>query len=339
MENWLPIRWDKKNSDILSSILGQFGANCSAFTQFEQQSIEAFQNYSQQYCNQYNSLCKGNGTLTSCQNCTLNSNFTALTLTTELINYAPCPSQYCPVTCLVGYCAAGNITIANCATNCLTPEEMNGASQVVALAAYHQIINELISRIQPYLGCSFIVAFIQAIYNDTCNQFLYGLELLVIGSAITGLLLLAFGIEMIYSIDRFNPSKREDFSQDNDEAWDENLQNRNMWAGTIGFVPSQPFIIGGKQPTRSLEKGYSFSMTQKDRNPIPDFGEQSLNVASAPLVPITTENTQIPNTIENNPETTQIPNTIENNPGTTQIPNTIENNPPLYPDLNENNYG
>jgi len=186
MMNWQLIKMDKRTVTFCHLLLGQFGANCSAFAQFEQQSINAFYNSSQQFCSEYNSLCYNNGstTFTKCQNCTTNSNYYQLTQTTEIINFAMCPNMYCTTPCIVGTCSAGNVTIVNCVNECYTTQEMNTASQAVQFAYYHEIIKALISTIQPYLGCAFIVVFIESVYQPACNEFLYGLELLIFGSVL-----------------------------------------------------------------------------------------------------------------------------------------------------------
>jgi hypothetical protein len=139
----------QKNSDVLSSLLGQFGANCSAFGELEQQSINAFYNYSAQFCAQYASLCSSNSTfsLKNCQNCTQATNFNTLVQTTQIANIGICPSN-CHVGCIPNtQCSVGNVTIANCINNCITQQEMNAAAQAVTLAGYREILNGVIQEL------------------------------------------------------------------------------------------------------------------------------------------------------------------------------------------------
>jgi len=86
---------------------------------------------------------------------------------------------------------------------------------------------------------------------------------------------------MVYSLDRFDPTKRVGAGGDRNEAWDGNEEgNRNMWKGTIGFIPDQAFEIGGKQGAVNVQRiqtegSYSFSGHQfKERNPIPNFATE-----------------------------------------------------------------
>jgi len=279
-----------KSSDILSSLLGSMGANCSAFLQLELNAISTFDNYTLQFCNQYNGLCNSSGVF-GCSNCNTSTNFNYLTQTSYVANIATCPDPGCPVSCVPPFaCNLGNVSIAQCASVCKTNSEKNSAVQAVALADSHDKVQALIGLLRPYLGCAFIVQYINAVYDPVCNQFLVGLNLLVMASILIGILLIAFNVLMMFSIHRFDASKREDAMGDEygGEAWrgdseetpgyDPSHKN-STWTGTIGFVPThninlqnpttgKPFIVERSTISKNSD---SYSFQAKERGGIPAF--------------------------------------------------------------------
>jgi len=248
---------------VLGSFIGEWGSNCTAFEVLKADAYSKYYDIADQLCSEYNDFCtnpKYAPFILKCGNCSRGVVYSDLKTTTIVNDLLQCPDSRCPI----GFCSAQpngypcmytNRTLDNCANSCYNDQLKSATSQIRTYLPILDGIKGVLDYLAPYLGCQLITMFITAVHEPLCNEFLSGISMLFVASAIIGLLLIAFVIQALLAIHVFDPTLDAIYPED-EEAYtgaslgtaDPNRASqqklkRSMTTGTVGFFSAKTFSV------------------------------------------------------------------------------------------------